>query len=175
LILEEIGILKKDMQYLFDNYDAISKVINQLKKGMEKKKETVDDSFGSNASTQSTKIKKIYLPSNFDESDVKKLGSLARNVNYSDNQDVLLFVDSDYRIYELVYRKDLNYNTLINSPESVVSYFKKINEEELIKIDSRKSDHESLKESELDISRNSNFFDISQMMKDTIPEITDSF
>lgn len=92
-----------------------------------------------------------------------------------DSDDVILFVDTDYRIFELIYRRDLNQNIVINNPESIMSLLKKNNDEETFKIEISKRDQESLNSSNLDLSKNTDFFNISQMMQDTQHDISDIY
>ena len=68
----------------------------------------------------------------------------------------------------MIYRKDLNYNSLLNNPQSILSFLKKNNDEVLIKEEFINIDKQSFNSSKLEISQNTDFFNISQMMEDTL-------
>ena len=184
-ILEEMSGLKDDLQFILENKKK-TKLLEKIQQGVKDSSICLDESsflnqsFTSNVSTQTVK-KKFNIKDKFDNKNFVKFQEFLNS--YKHNRQVLLLVDNKNRVWELVKRNDLNIYSLARENENLVSITSALQRNDLLNIeDSPKSkllnieikdnyDNRSLNNSELDISKVSEF-NISHYIRETCNDMS---
>ncbi len=131
-------------------------------------------------------LKKNNLNENFvfehTDNEMTKLGNIFREFK-CENKDILFFVNDDKNIFEFIRRKDLNIEILSNlkNLDSISSYnnlltdFLEMKEEFKNNILSEEhlDSFASLNDSDIDISKNTEFNTVSNVIKETVNLISE--
>ena len=183
-ILEEMNILKDDVQFLLEN------------KSKSKLKEHLDNSFYSNRSFTSnsnissasnrnglndsmsilnSSINSTVSTNNKRKFNLKERFNFDKNLSeflfsYNPKKNVLVLVDSKGDVWELIKRKDLNANVIKNHPDSIKSivandYMNGVKDNESENIIIKEGDGSLLNKSELEIGKGE--MNLSKVIKDS--------
>ncbi len=183
-ILEEMNILKDDVQFLLEN------------KSKSKLKEHLDSSFYSNRSFTSnsnissasnrnglndsmsilnSSINSTVSTNNKRKFNIKERFNFDKNLSeflcsYNPKKNVLVLVDSKGDVWELIKRKDLNANVIKNHPDSIKSivandYMSGLKDNESENIIIKEGDGSLLNKSELEIGKGE--MNLSKVIKDS--------
>lgn len=128
-------------------------------------------------SEESHSTKDIYnIKDHFEYDDVNKLSSVLKSFS-SDNNSVILFVDTNSKVWQLVQREDISADSLSNPEycESVVNSPWKVIREEHIPLDNFLNiDQASAYTSEVDMSKITEF-NVSYLAKETNNDISEIY
>jgi hypothetical protein len=186
-IFEEMTGLKDDLQFILENKKK-TKMMEKIQQSIRDRdrdqslneSSILDQSFTSNISTQTVK-KKLNLKEKFENKNLIKFQEFLSS--YKHNKQLLLLVDNKNCVWELVKRNDLNIYSLARENENLISITSALYQTNLLNIeDSPKSkllnieikdnyDNRSLNNSELDISKVSEF-NISHYIRETCNDIS---
>lgn len=162
-----MNTIKDDLQFILENKSKA-----KLKERLESSFNTLNESDLNNSFISNNNISKIKSKYNLkDKMDNKNLTKFQEFLNtYNQNKNVLLLIDSKNTVWELVRRIDLSVNNL-HSIENITSCgtgFKDENnlDEKLLNIEIKENEDKSFINSELDISKNTDF-NISALIRDT--------
>jgi hypothetical protein len=150
-ILEEMSILKNDLQFIVDNRTK-SKLKEKLDHSTISLNESaLNTSILSNVSTHTIK-KKYNIRENIDTKSCTKFQEFLESFN--ENKNLLLFVDGGFNMWELVKRNDLNVHNLLNYENitSILNKNKYFIEDKLLNIEIKEND-EGKSVMDLDISK----------------------
>jgi hypothetical protein len=159
--------LKDDMQFILENRRK-SKLTERLNESFSSLNDSgvFNNSILSNLSTNTIK-KKYNLKDNMDNKNLTKFQEFL--IQYSENKNLLLLVDSKNTVWELVKRTDISVSNIVNG-DNIVSIVNKLKdvynvEEKLLNIEI-KDNYDNRSISELDISKVTDL-NISNLLRET--------